>query len=117
MPDIHYVTLTPKTHLDGTELPSDLKFECRGDSSSDCHIYPACDCEYWDDDHAKEHPRVPHDECWLQGWFDNDATSYEGDDFNDMDDCGVPCGVSRSGPIKTSFEVDYVGWEFEGVSE
>ena len=63
---LHYVTVTQ----DGTDgLPlTRVTFECRGDETSPCHLYPACDCESWGPSH--EHPHVTHDECWMQSWFD-----------------------------------------------
>jgi hypothetical protein len=110
----HYVTVTPgRADEDGWRYEeAAVKFECRGNQDSKCHSYPACECEYWDDDH--EHPFVKHDECWMQGWFDNAAHVYEGPDRNDMDDNCVPRDMQRSGAVSASYEYDgYVSWKFE----
>lgn len=111
----HYVTVTPGTFDEDADWRDEatVKFECRGDQDSECHKYPDCDCEYWDDNH--EHPRVKHDECWMQGWFESEAGhSYVGADFDDRDDNGVPRDMDRSGPIKTTYDIDgFVEWQFE----
>lgn len=107
---VHFVTVTSN----GEDRPSTVKFECRGDSNSTCHTYPDCECEYWDDDHDKEHPPVKHDECWMQGWFDADGICYEGPDSYDMNDNCVPNGMNRSGEIEANYEYDgYVAWDFK----
>ena len=108
---VHFVTVTAQFDQDGTELNPDVKFECRGDKSSDCHRYPDCDCESWGDDHS--HPKIVHDDCWIKDWFDADCHAYDGDDRDEMNgDWGIPAGMNRSGEVKTSFEVDYISWEF-----
>lgn len=47
----------------------------------------------------------PHEECILKEWFDNDRIDPPADDMSSDD---VP---ARSGPIKASFQDDYVEWE------
>ena len=111
--NVHYVTVTPgRADEDGWRYEeAAVKFECRGNQDSECHQYPDCDCEYWDDNH--EHPRVKHDECWMQGWFDSGTGHvYEGLDSDDRDDNGVPRDMARSGPITPTFEMEYVSWVF-----
>lgn len=112
--NVHYVTVTPgRADEDGWRYEeAAVKFECRGNQGSECHQYPDCDCEYWDDNH--EHPRVKHDECWMQGWFDSEVGHvYDGADGDDRDDTCVPRDMSRSGPIATVFDIDgFVEWRF-----
>ena len=108
----HYITVTPgKLHEDDWRDEATVKFECRGDRDSECHQYPACTCESWDDEH--EHPRVKHDECWMQGWFDSEAGHvYDGEDSDDRDDNGVPRDMDKAGPVDVNFELEYVSWDF-----
>lgn len=109
--DLHYVTITPaKPDEDGWRDVPSVVFECRGDVESECHSYPACDCEYWAEDH--EHPFVKNEECWMKGWFYNESFIYEGEDADDMNDNQVPRDLERSGPVSVSFDVDYVSFEF-----
>lgn len=91
--------------IKGTDDDPEIVFTCSGTRESDCHNYPACDCEVWDDEH--QHPKVQHDECWMQNWFDNDATdpSTETLDLAEYT-------VGQSGPVTCSFEYDFVRWEF-----
>ena len=108
--NLHYVTVKPQSAEDGTELTPTVKFQCKGDDTAACHIYPDCSCESWDDDHA--HETAHHQECWMQAWFDNECHSYEGDDTDDWGDWGIPAGMDRSGEVKVSFCEEYVEWEF-----
>lgn len=107
----HRVTL--KAGPNGTTVP---RFECQGSASAACHIYPACDCESWNDDHAKDygpgHEPVQQDECWLQGWFDNDAAVYAGEDATDMRDNGLPDTLCQEGAIEYSFCDEWIEWSF-----
>lgn len=93
-----------------------IKFTCHGDSTAPCHLHPDCDCEAWDEDHEEEygHPFVPHEKCWMQGWFDNDGIDPSTDT---LEDCDYRPGMS--GPVTTSPSVpDYIEWWFtaEGAS-
>ena len=98
----HYVTVS------GTAHDPEIAFKCRGDRDSECHNYPDCDCEAWDSSHP--HPRVTHDECWLQGWFDSDQIDPSTED-------GTPAVfaelVGKSGPIKITFMGDCIEWSFD----
>jgi len=109
---LHFVKVEPAApDMDGWRDRPTVTFECRGDRNSKCHQYPDCDCEGWCEGH--EHPSVAHDECWMQGWFDNDGHSYEGPESNDMDECGVPRDLAASGQIVAQYEYDgYLSWEF-----
>lgn len=98
---LHTVTIT------GDEEHPRIEFTCNGGTESDCHNYPACDCEGWDDDH--HHPKVTHLECWMQPWFDNDCISPMAEE-GIFADCEYKVGMS--GPIATEFCHDYVEWEF-----
>ena len=112
----HHVTVTAQYRADGTELTPNVKFECRTEAGTGCRVYPACECESWDDnhgdDHGDGHEPVPHEECWLQGWFDGPSHCYAGDDNDDMGDYGLPRGMNRSGPVDVTYGDDYVEWFF-----
>lgn len=112
----HFVKVEAQYAPDGTELEPKVTFECRAEPATACRLYPACGCEYWDDNHAADHgeghERVPRDECWLQGWFDSPCHCYDGEEYDDMGDWGLPAGFNRSGRIVTSFEDDSVVWHF-----
>lgn len=112
----HYVSVEAFAYSGDVEFSPIVKFECPW-LYGDCHFYPDCQCESFGDDHFEEHgvghERVHHDECWMQAWFDSGCHSYEGDDGDDMQDTGLPVSMNRSGEIVTSWELDYVGWEFK----
>ena len=94
----------------GTEGDPAVKFTCHGDAESPCHRYPDCDCEEWpSDETAHIHPYTTHDECWMQPWFDNDCVSPAS---HAVIGCDLGYQVGMSGPVKTTFEGDFVGWEF-----
>ncbi|MBF6254441.1 hypothetical protein IU414_06435 [Nocardia farcinica] len=100
---LHTVAIT------GTEDAPKIKFTCHGGRDAECHQYPDCECETWEPGH--EHPFAPHEECWMQSWFDNAAAGAvePGPEF--LADCGIEVG--RCGPIKTRSRVpDYIEWEF-----
>ena len=109
----HYVTVTAApADEDGWRPPALVEFECRGNRDSKCHQYPDCDCEGWDDEH--EHLFVPHNECWVQGWFDSEyGAVYDGEDADDMDESCVPRDMTKAGPVTVSYEDEYLSWEFE----
>jgi len=48
----------------------------------------------------------------MQDWFDTNSASYEGEDGDFMAEGGLPRDVTRSGPISTSWEEEYVAWEW-----
>lgn len=107
--NLHTVTVTVRD--DFGEPAADVRFVCAGTRESDCHIYP--DSEEWSDNDGQE--RAPHDECWLQGWLDNDMYEYVGDDrISDWEGSkGVP-PITRTGHITAEYEWDgYVTWKFE----
>ena len=95
---LHYIE---HTHQTGHGILT--KFTCKGDRTSPCHQYPDCDCEHWDSDaeHEREHPSVPHDQCWVEPWMDECATLCAPD--------GEPV---HSGPITVTFNGDCVEWEY-----
>lgn len=113
----HYVKVETFPYSGDTDFEPTAKFECPW-LYGDCHFYPACECESWDGNHLAEHgpghERVWHEECWMQGWFDSECGAcYEGADAYDMNDSGLPNGMNRAGDIITSWEYEYVGWEFK----
>ena len=117
MTGLHHVTVTAQYDSDGEELTPDVVFECRGDRASECHKWPDCSCESWDDlsNGADEngHPVVDQGECWMQGWFDHGAHEYDGDDADPaVGDYGLPAGLSKSGAIDVSFQGEYLNWRF-----
>lgn len=107
---VHYAELTASApDMHGNREAPTLKFECRGDSNAKCHQYPdSCGCESW----PCGHPYVSHEKCWMQDWFDTNCVSYSGEDNDDMEEGGLPRNISRSGPISTSWEEEYVAWEW-----
>lgn len=111
----HYVTVTPQ-YREGTELTPEVTFECRADAGAECRVYPACSCDSWDvehgEDHGDGHEPVPHKHCWLQGWFDSPCHVYDGEEYDDMGDYGLPPGFDRSGPITATYSEDSVEWHF-----
>lgn len=120
------MTKTSNTHHvileegpNGTTVP---RFECKGSPSAACRIYPACDCESWNDNHTKDygpgHEPVQHDGCWLQGWFANVAAVYAGEDATEMRDNGLPDTLREEGTIEYSFCDEWIEWSFaERASE
>lgn len=103
---IHYVKI-----VDGVAA-----FKCQ-DPAAECHTYPACECESWNAEHAKEygpgHEAVKHEKCWMQDWFDAPGVSYEGDEFTDMTDTGIPEDMNRQGYITTECDGETLTFEFE----
>lgn len=101
---LHFVTITER---DGAPA---IEFTCRGDETSDCHLYPDCGCETWGEFH--EHPKVSHAECWLKMWFDNGGTDPMAISAQDETVTDAGYRVGMSGPIVTYFCEDYVEWFF-----
>ena len=105
----HTITITGNGGLLKAE------FTCHGDKNATCHQYPACECETWNEDHP--HPTVPHDECWMQGFFDNGSTdpmdSTAGPET--LTEAGYKAGMS--GEIKTYFCQEYIEWKFLPATE
>ncbi|WP_066298889.1 hypothetical protein [Arthrobacter luteolus] len=114
------MTKTSNTHKvslkEGPNRTTVPHFECLGSASAACRIYPACDCESWNEHHAKDygpgHEPVQQDECWLHGWFDNDAAVYAGEDATDMRDNGLPDVLRQEGTIEYSFCEEWIEWWF-----
>lgn len=111
---LHFVTVKHTRDDEGDVERTDITFECRGDRASKCHSYPDCDCESWDEEHDKDHPRVPHDDCWLQDWFDAgyDFTPYYVGDGRNHEEHNVPEG---SGPIVFSYD-ECILWRWAEVT-
>lgn len=109
---VHYVELTAaEPAFDGWRGLPTLKFECRGNRTAECHQYPeSCGCESF----PCGHPYISHEQCWMQDWFDSNCVSYAGEDNDDMQEGCLPRDVTRSGPITTSWEDEYVEWEWAG---
>lgn len=103
-PSLHYAKFDADTDT--------LTFTCYGDEKAECHIYPDCQCEIWFRDEPC-HPFVPHSECWMQGFFDNDVAGFTGPD-EDRDDSGdfAKPRTSYSGPVTVEFEEEYVAWDW-----
>jgi len=118
----HAVTVTTLVEDEGTEderrVVDRVTFTCTAPGNDDCRTYPDCDCESWTWNDARTHDqdgheRVPGQECWLAGWFDNEGAIYIGDNYDDMRDDCVPA-ISRSGPVKTSQGDECPEWEWDG---
>lgn len=108
--NLHTVTVEVREGAYG-ENEAVVSFTCSGTRDSDCHVYP--DSEEWEDGDGQE--RVPHDECWLQGWIDNDMYDYVGDDrvLDWEGSQGVP-PIARTAPITAEYEYGgYMTWKFE----
>ena len=110
----HTVTVIPETGLDPEDpgIPT-VTFTCTAGRTDDCHIY--ADGEDWEEPDAV---RTEHDECWAQGWFDNDDYTYAASgDWNFQGPSGVP-NAARTGPVVVEF--DWIGegctWTWEGES-
>ena len=100
---------------DESEASCTLTFTCLGDESSKCHNYPSCGCDFWSDDH--EHPKEPHEDCWLVSWFENNGqgASYTGEDEIETCSCGGDYCPSetRTGFITTSLQDEQLEWEWK----
>lgn len=113
----HHVTVTSRWDAEEEEWDEPrVEFECTA-LYGGCHFYPACDCDWYGDHHLEEngpgHERVHHDECWLQGWFDNpEGMDYIGEGADIDWDGGIPRGMNRSGRIHAVGGYDTVEWEF-----
>lgn len=84
------------------------EFMCDGDANSECHQYPDCggEHEYW----PCGCEYVSHEQCWIKPWIDvtDLIDSYVGDTHAHLlRDADFPDGV-----VTTSFESDYVGWDY-----
>lgn len=72
--------------LIGAELPADIEplalpdhtieivggiptFYCTAPDDAECHWWPECDCDYWDETHDERHPKVQHDHCWWPEFY------------------------------------------------
>jgi len=90
--------------------PESLAFTCTAPPDAECRTYPHCDCESWEragDADQYGHPLVSGQECWLQGWFENNGVEYTGPDAVD----GHP-PTERTGAINHEFAYDYVQWDW-----
>ena len=102
----HTVTATPRPDPDDYHGPF-VEFTCTATPDAPCRNYP--DKEQWEENDPDAYPR---DECWLQPWFDNDCHAYTGADNRDNGGAaGVP-NKPRTGPITTTYEGDYITWEW-----
>ena len=110
-PALHHVTVKHTRDADGEVASTQVTFECRGDRTSPCHQYPDCDCESWDAEHEKEHPKVSHEECVMKGWFDGGGCG-ENCYLLDDDFCLNPADIpERSGPVEIEWD-ECVSWSF-----
>lgn len=84
-------------------------FHCDGDETSPCHIYPDCECQYWDlngPDGTHVHPDVPHARCWRLDWLD--ATPFDAYYDGGTGTGDVPPRID--GLIETEWEGDCLLW-------
>lgn len=86
----------------------DGRFVCTATIDDPCHIYPACECEHWSEEHDQEHPPVAHDECWQVPWIE---ASYLRDTYStngvSLDDDEFP-----DGPVDATWEGDCLMWKY-----
>ena len=102
----HTVTVTPRPDPDDYRDPF-VEFTCAATPDAPCRNYP--DKEQWGDNDPDAYPR---DECWAQGWFDNDDYTYAASgDWNFQGPSGVP-NAARTGPITITYEGDHITWEW-----
>ena len=121
-PAAHTVTVTVRTEDEGTEdeclTVDSIRFACTAPEDAECRTYPVgCGCESFtfNPDRTEDlegHKVTSGNKCWLTGWFENDSADYEGEDYDDMHENGVP-SIARSGPIKHNWQEDYVAWEWD----
>jgi histidine triad (HIT) family protein len=110
---VHTVTIT------GDDGHPHIEFTCHGGPDAPCHLYPDCDCVYWQhgEGHTHEHASTPHDECWMASWFDN-ADHGAVDPMPDMlGEPGTDIHVGDSGPITTEYMYDFILWRFAGARD
>lgn len=107
----HRVTVKHDRDGDGEVTNTDITFECLGDRTSPCHSYPDCGCDEWSEEHVKEHANVPHDECWLQDWFDDGSCGEECYDHGDHKYHFASDLPEQSGPIKFDWD-ECITWSF-----
>lgn len=131
-PELHTVAVVVETDEDGPRV-SAVNFTCTAPADASCRTYPSCDCEIFtecddpvlhaEDEHTETarhdysgHPYRSHQECWVQGWFDNGGAIYAGPDAGGMRDDQVPA-VVRTGHVAVSFMEDYVEWTWHETPE
>ena len=116
----HTVTVTTKLDGEGTEDESrvvdTVTFACTAPAYADCRKYPECDCERFNWNEARTHdveghPRITGRECFIEGWFDSGMAVYEGDDYDDMRDDGVPA-IDHTGLITESWMDEWPQWDW-----
>lgn len=114
-----------------------VRFVCDGDDSAPCHWWPDCGCETWGPEHGTPGPASPsgkresialpgHEDvqqriCWIDPWFNDTTTTwsdftelYDGPlDIDHPDVYGENADWLVSGPVLTSFEGDYMTWEYD----
>lgn len=124
----------------GGEVES-VRFVCDGGDSASCHWWPDCGCETWGPEHGTPGPASPsgkrenlampgHEdvqqrECWIEPWFN--ATTDTWSDFTDLYD--GPLDIDQpdiygdnadwlvSGLVVTTFEGDYMTWEYDVLAQ
>lgn len=114
---------------DGDGLVESVRFVCAGDDDSACHHWPDCGCETWGEGHhyavdgvtpLPGHEDVQQRYCWMAPWFNDTTTTWP--DFTDLYDGPLDIDSPEnhgecadwlvSGPVSTTFEGDYMTWEY-----
>ncbi|TFD27468.1 hypothetical protein [Cryobacterium cryoconiti] len=117
----HSVTVTTQLDDEGTldecRRVDQVKFTCTAPAEAECRTYPdSCGCESfaWNEARTHDiegHPRTIGNECWMQGWFDNEGAVYVGDGVDDMRDDYVPA-VNRTGLVVISPIEEWIEWDW-----
>jgi len=91
------------------------EFTCEGDRTGACRIYPICDCETWNAEHAKldgEHAPGAQDECWVVPWVNAVEPS---DSFRDYQTALL--GDVLDGEVILEWDDDGVLWRYAEQQE
>lgn len=81
---------------------------CEGGARAECHVYPDCECDFWDFEEGADkhrHPDVPHAECWAIQW--TNASS-----LDDTSEAELPESEIHDGPVELVWEGDYMLWRY-----
>lgn len=81
---------------------------CEGGARDECHVYPDCDCEFWDVEPGADkhrHPSVPHVTCWAVEW--TNATGLDDSSADELLESQIHDGL-----VELTWEGEYVLWRY-----